>query len=147
MHQINSKHEYYNECDELCFLSKNLYNAANFVVRQEFFKSNTYLTASEIQKLFQGVSVDYLALPAKVSQQTLRVLDSNWKSYFKSIKDWSKNKAKYLGKPKLPKYLVSAEFLFLPIFKAFKWPFAPVIFIFFMAKLQFQVTSNALINL
>jgi len=87
-------------------------------VRQEFFKSNTYLTASEIQKLFQGVSVDYLALPAKVSQQTLRVLDSNWKSYFKSIKDWSKNKDKYLGKPKLPKYLHKNKGRFISVYDA-----------------------------
>lgn len=36
---------------------------------------------------------------------TLRVLDKNWKSYFKAIKDWKKNPSKYLGMPKLPKYL------------------------------------------
>ena len=42
---------------------------------------------------------------AQTAQQTLRLLDKNWKSFFKSIKDWSKNKSKYLGKPKMPKYL------------------------------------------
>lgn len=36
---------------------------------------------------------------------TLRVLDKNWKSYFRAIKDWKKNPSKYLGMPKLPKYL------------------------------------------
>ena len=36
---------------------------------------------------------------------TLRVLDKNWKSFFVAIKDWSKHKEKYLGMPKLPKYL------------------------------------------
>ena len=36
---------------------------------------------------------------------TLRLLDKNWKSYFVAIKDWSKHKEKYLGKPRLPKYL------------------------------------------
>lgn len=36
---------------------------------------------------------------------TLRLLDKNWKSYFVAIKDWKKNPVKYLGMPKLPKYL------------------------------------------
>ena len=46
----------------------------------------------------------YKALPAKVSQQILMVLDKNWKSFFKAVKDWQINKNKYLGRPKLPKY-------------------------------------------
>lgn len=36
---------------------------------------------------------------------TLRLLDKNWKSYFRAIKDWKKNPSKYLGMPKIPKYL------------------------------------------
>ena len=36
---------------------------------------------------------------------TLRLLDKNWKSYFSAIKDWKLHPDKYLGMPKLPKYL------------------------------------------
>ena len=36
---------------------------------------------------------------------TLRVLDKNWKSYFRAIKDWNEHPDKYFPKPKLPKYL------------------------------------------
>ena len=36
---------------------------------------------------------------------TLRLLDKNWKSFFVTIKDWSKHPEKYLAQPKLPKYL------------------------------------------
>ena len=36
---------------------------------------------------------------------TLRLLDKNWKSFFKAIKDWKLHPEKYLGMPKLPKYL------------------------------------------
>ena len=43
-------------------------------------------------------------MAAQSAQQTLRLLDNNWKAFFKSIKDWSKNKDKYTGRPKLPKY-------------------------------------------
>lgn len=49
---------------------------------------------------------DYTAMPtAQAAQQTLRLLDKNWKSFFASIKDWSKNKDKYFGRPKLPNYV------------------------------------------
>lgn len=43
-------------------------------------------------------------LGSNSSQMTLRILDKTWKSFFESIKDWSKNPSKYLGKPRLPKY-------------------------------------------
>lgn len=49
---------------------------------------------------------DYANMPtAQSAQQILRLIDKNWKSFFKSVKDWSKHKDKYLGRPKLPKYL------------------------------------------
>jgi putative transposase len=46
----------------------------------------------------------YKNLPAQTAQQILKLLDRNWRSFFKVIKDWSKNKDKYLGRPRLPKY-------------------------------------------
>ena len=46
----------------------------------------------------------YKALPAKVSQQVLRMLDKNWKSYFASWKEYAKDPSKFLGHPKLPGY-------------------------------------------
>jgi putative transposase len=42
---------------------------------------------------------------AQVAQQTLKLLDKNWISFFESIKKWLKNKSEYTGRPKLPKYL------------------------------------------
>ena len=47
---------------------------------------------------------DYRDLGSNVGQQTLRLLDKNWKSFFVAIKDWKKNPQKYLGKPNLPRY-------------------------------------------
>ena len=39
---------------------------------------------------------DYQSMPtAQTAQQTLRLLCKNWKSFFKSIKDWKKHKDKY----------------------------------------------------
>jgi putative transposase len=48
--------------------------------------------------------IDYRSLPTCCAPQTLKLLDKNWKSFFKSVKDYSKNKNKYNGAPKPPKY-------------------------------------------
>ena len=46
----------------------------------------------------------YKMLAIQTSQQILRNLFKDWKSFFVSIKDYNKNKSKYKGRPKLPKY-------------------------------------------
>lgn len=104
---IKSTNEYYAMLDHFCFLSKNLYNHANYIVRQTFIKDNKWTRYGELDKQLKTDKEfpDYAGMPtAQTAQQTLQLLDKNWKSFFASIKDWSKNKDKYLGKPKLPKY-------------------------------------------
>ncbi len=46
----------------------------------------------------------YKAMPAKVSQQILMLLDKNWKSFFEALKAYKKDASKFTGRPKLPKY-------------------------------------------
>lgn len=90
--------------DENCFFSKNLYNYANYVIRQEFINNGRWIHFAELDKMLQQ-SDPYKELMSQPSQQTLKVLDKAWKSFFTSIKDWKQNPSKYLGMPKLPKYL------------------------------------------
>lgn len=47
----------------------------------------------------------YKECGSQAAQKTIQLVDKNWKSYFAAIKDWKKNPSKYLGMPKLPKYL------------------------------------------
>lgn len=92
---------------EYTHLAKNLYNHANYLVRKEFTETGKWLRYQDLDKLLkQDIDYpDYRSMPvAQSAQQTLQLLDSNWKSFFRSIKYWSKNKDKYLGRPKLPKY-------------------------------------------
>ena len=106
-HTIKKSHPYYSMFCEYTHLAKNLYNHANYLVRKEFTETGNWLRAYELAKLLrQDIDYpDYKNMSAAQSaQQTLQLLDSNWKSFFRSIKDWSKNKDKYSGKPKLPKY-------------------------------------------
>jgi len=102
-HIIKKGHRYYKEIDSLTFKSKNLYNRANYLIRQEYINNKKYLNYTEIVKILQN-DENYVSLPRKVSQQVLRLLDKNWISFFRSNKDYKKNPSKYRGKPKLPKY-------------------------------------------
>lgn len=42
-HIIKRGHKYFEEIDKLCFASKTLYNAANYVIRQNFIYGWGYL--------------------------------------------------------------------------------------------------------
>ena len=92
------------EAQRLCHLSKNLYNSSNYEMRRSFIaddRKSGYQISTEFAKDNQ---TDYRALPAQCSQQIINLLEKNWKSFFKSVKDWKKNPNKYKGRPKLPKY-------------------------------------------
>ncbi len=53
--------------DQAAFKSKNLYNAALYVVRRKFIFEGVYLTYNQMDKLMQSHEA-YKALPTKVSQ-------------------------------------------------------------------------------
>ena len=107
-HVVKSSNKYFKILDEFCYLSKNLYNAGNYLIRQQLIENKEWLRYQDVEKLLRKNTEhpDYRNMPtAQTAQQTLMLLDRNWKSFFKAIKDWSKNKSKYLGMPKMPKYL------------------------------------------
>jgi len=160
-HIIKKNNPYWKIVDNLCFKSKNIYNYANYIIRQIFIITNLLKDNKEITqeqsdflkwvndnvdeynknklknldmkqskgrnldkqfKLFKHFDKDnrmcnynfldyitkrskpFIDLGSNSSQQTLKVLDKDWKSFFVGIKGWSKNPEKYLGRPKLPNY-------------------------------------------
>ena len=53
-HIIKSGHRFFDEIDALCFASKNLYNAANFVIRQNFIYGWGYLNYNAMHRLLKS---------------------------------------------------------------------------------------------
>ncbi|MEG4577617.1 transposase [Microcoleus sp. N3A4] len=102
-HIIKSTSHRFAQIDELAFKSKNLYNAANYVIRQSFIYGWGYVNYNEMNRLMKSHEA-YKTLPAKVSQQILMVLDKNWKSFFEAVKAYKADSSKFTGSPKLPKY-------------------------------------------
>lgn len=109
-HQIRPNHKLYSICDELCFKSKNLYNAALFEFRQSFFdKELDVLTWQNINRIFnQSNQFDYRELPSKVSNAVLKKLGNNISSFWSLIK-----KSDYNKKVRLPKYLHKTDGRFI----------------------------------
>ena len=92
------------ELDEICFKSKNLYNKALYLVRQHYFNTKEYINFFKVNQLMiNSKDVDYYSLPSRVSNQTLRLLDRNFKSFFNLLK--KKRSGSYDKPIKIPKYL------------------------------------------
>lgn len=102
-HNIKYGTDFYKFVDEMCFKSKNLYNYANYIIRQEFINNGNWIKYNQLFQLVKE-SEPYKDIGNNTGQGTLRILDKNWKAFFKAIKDWKKNPSKYLGRPKIPKY-------------------------------------------
>ena len=116
-HVINKNNSLFPILDELCFKSKNLYNATLYRIRQEYFSSKIYLGYFSIQREFQkNKQFDYQKLPAKTSQQTMRMVDQNFKSFFRALKEYQKCPRKFKGRPKIPGYLDPVDGRFLVIY-------------------------------
>lgn len=91
----------FRDLDYLCFLSKNLYNATLYRVRQFFFETKEFLNYASVNKqMISEKNPDYYALNTKVSQQTQKLVDQNYRSFFGSLKSKKKKKEEV----KIPKY-------------------------------------------
>jgi len=102
-HIIKKGHRYWSECDNLAIASKNLYNSANYLIRQSFIYGHGYVNYNKMAFMMKTTE-QYKELPAKVSQQVLRGLDKNWISFFEANKEYKENPNKFKGRPKIPNY-------------------------------------------
>ena len=107
-HVIDRKDPRYSVIDEAAFKSKNLYNAALYEVRQAFIHEGKYLNYNEMDRRMQSHKA-YKALPAKVSQQVLVLLDKNWIAFFEARAAYEEDPSKFTGRPRLPKYKHKTE--------------------------------------
>lgn len=94
---------------KLCRISKDLYNQALHIIKTNLETENRFTFYNELDKDLKVTfnldgEINYRKLKTQVSQQCLKSIDKNVKSYIKSIKDWYSHKEKYKGKPKLPSY-------------------------------------------
>lgn len=88
----------------LTHVSKNLYNVTLYSIRQYYFQEQKFLRY-ESNYHYCKENENYKLLGTDISQQIMRVVDRNFRSFFNASKEYSKAPTKFTGKPKLPKYL------------------------------------------
>lgn len=109
-HVITKYDKNYNNIKELCHRCKNLYNYCNYILRHSLFKGEGLPGEYNLMGLLARENQDdYRALPAQTAQQIIKLLYKNWKAYFQSLKSYQKDKTKFTGCPKIPKYKPRGE--------------------------------------
>jgi len=107
--------EYYNKLYTMSNYSKDLYNQTNFLVKQYLKYTGSYLSNYQTYYLMQEREnlqgeINFKKLKTVLSQNVLKILDQNWKSYFKALKDYRKNPHKYLNMPRPPGFIQEKEY-------------------------------------
>jgi putative transposase len=101
--------------DRAAFASKNLYNQANYQIRQSFIHEGNYLPYAEMFHRLKHHDC-YQALPRKVSNSILIQLHKNWLSFFEAMEAYRDDPSPFTGRPKLPGYKDKEKGRFLLIY-------------------------------
>lgn len=91
---------------QMCKHSNALYNSALYVVNNFYDTTHSYIGYNKLYHEMKH-NIHYKALPAKVAQQTLRLVDKTFNSFFALLK--MKNKGQYPNDISKPKYRKSKQ--------------------------------------
>ena len=86
---------------DFCHYSNNLYNYANYIIRQYYFNTNKYIGLNELTKECM-MNENYKLLPSQSAQQIIRLLDKNYRSFFALLR--KKKLGQYNDKISIPHY-------------------------------------------
>ena len=86
----------------------NAYNLGTYYSRQWFF-NGAKTSYTKLNKQFKAMNEAkqnclYSQLNVQVCQQILRKINTNFKSFFHSLKQWKKHSSKFTGRPRIPHY-------------------------------------------
>jgi len=111
-HSIKKSHKFFNELDQVCFQSKNIYNTCLFHWKNHLKVEDKFLSSKELYPIIKEQEC-YKSIPQNVAVQTFLLFFKNVKSYFESLKDYKKHPEKYNSKPKIPRYKDSLKGRFM----------------------------------
>ena len=93
----------------LCKVSNNLYNQAMYEFRQVLDREKRWLSYGDLDRMMKEKKnldggINYRLLKAQCAQQTLKILEKDIKSFYRSIQAWKAHPERFKGKPELPNY-------------------------------------------
>lgn len=102
-HRIYPTDPRYKVIDAASFAAKNIYNLTNYHLRQHFFETGYILSYETLYHRLKETDA-FLALPQKVSQQTVLQVARAWTAFREARKTYRKDPSKFLGPPRIPGY-------------------------------------------
>lgn len=102
-HVIKKSDPRYAAIDAAAFASKNLSNQVTYQLRQAYIHDGVLLPYAEMFHRVKHLEC-YQALPRKVSNSILILIDKNWKSFKNGLAAYHEDPSKFTGRPKLPGY-------------------------------------------
>ncbi len=104
-HIIRRSDERFAILDQACLHAKNIYNAANYELRQTFFTEGRRMVYAEQEKHFKQKDLlpDQI-LPMKVVQHVLKGVQHDWDSFVAANEEYKAHPHKFSGRPRLPHY-------------------------------------------
>lgn len=104
-HIITKDHVNWSEIDKAAWYSKNIWNSANYILRQHFIHVGEFLTANQLYHQFRvNYPQDYESLPRKVSQLVIQQVHQAWIDWFRALDSYKLNPSAFAGRPRMPKY-------------------------------------------
>lgn len=94
---------HYDLLDEMTYLSKNIYNSALYEIKNYYNSTNSYMDYQKTWSVIKSTD-NYEKLPSQVGQQTLKIADRNFKSFFALLRK-KNSKGGYIRDINFPKFL------------------------------------------
>ena len=94
----------FKHCEDICFASKNIYNRSLYLIKQDWNDNASYEVLNNLNEVMKHEDC-FKAIPCNVAQQTVRMVQKVYKSYFKLIKAKQAGRLPEEQKVKEPKYL------------------------------------------
>ncbi len=100
---IKRTDSYYNECMDICIISKQLYNVGLYQLRQALINDSKFMSSKVV---YEGMkqNENWISLPRKVSNKIWKQVTTNWSNWLKGLKKYKKIPNSFTGKPQMPKY-------------------------------------------
>jgi len=95
--------KYHHALSRVCHHTKNLYNRANYLCKQQRQKQGIFFSYYELDRKLKTEEC-YKILPAHTAQHTLKLVIRNWIAFFLARKEWKKYPTRFLGPPRPPRY-------------------------------------------
>ena len=91
------------QLSSVCHQAKNLYNRANYLVKESLRNQKKLLLYYDLNKLLKEEAC-YTILPVHTAQHTLKLLVRNWKGFFQALQEWKKDPSLFYTRPQPPGY-------------------------------------------